>query len=381
MSKDGRRMRRRGIRRYGWRLSFPVLLLGLSLGLAACGGSSKGSAGNASASSGSKGPWKIILSENDTTDPWYQQGNKTAELAARRTPFAGKVEFSVRNSELSAQSQIATLNSIIAQKPDAILLNPASPTAINPTIQRACAAGIVVITYNAPATASCAFKVNPDFEKVGQAVGAWLGQAVGKGSVAVDTGLAGASDATVIYKNFEKGLAKYPGMTIAGHFEGGYEPGKEQQGVASILAKEPNLSAGFTIANGFPVISAFKQAGRMPQAIAGTDNNRAELECMKHTEVKCMFWNASPGVTVLALQTAVEVLEKKRPNNGSWVYEGGHNLELFSNGTTEIKGFPEAKITQMKVGVNAFPKLPPLMSVPIVPSGVPVEVTAEEVEG
>jgi ribose transport system substrate-binding protein len=361
-----------------------ALALALALGVAACGSSSSGSSSGSGSGGSSGGKYSVVLTNYLTTNAWRQQMQKTVEIGAEKEPFASKVELSVHNSELSAQSQISTLNSIIAEKPDAIIMEAASPSAINPTIERACDAGIVVVTFDAPASAPCAFQLNPEFTKIAETIGAWYGETIKNGTIAMDTGLAGSSEAITIDEGFEKGLAKFPGVKIAAKFEGAFDPGKEQQALASVLAKEPNLASAFTINAGYPVITAFQQAvGRMPVALSGTANNKGSQECIKHASegVNCLYFIASPGVSLLALNTALEVLEEKIPNNGGTVLEGGPGGAFAANGTTEVPGFPEAQIEQMKEGKNVFPEYSPGMVVPITPPGSPVQVTASEVEG
>ena len=50
--------------------------------------------------------------------------------------------------ETAIQAQINSLNNIIREKPDAILIDAGSGEALNPVVQKACAAGILVISFD-----------------------------------------------------------------------------------------------------------------------------------------------------------------------------------------------------------------------------------------
>src|SRR2546428_9145326 len=46
-----------------------------------------------------------------------------------------------------------------------LLVDASSPTALNASIQRACDAGVIVISFDQVVTADCAYKIDSDFSK------------------------------------------------------------------------------------------------------------------------------------------------------------------------------------------------------------------------
>ena len=90
-----------------------------------------------------KKPYTIYLSNNFVGNDWRQQMLRSADIAVKKPPLAGRVDLKVEVVENTVQAQINSLNNIIRNKPDAIVIDAGSGEALNPTIQKACDAGIV----------------------------------------------------------------------------------------------------------------------------------------------------------------------------------------------------------------------------------------------
>src|SRR5580704_3106036 len=115
----------------------------LALAAAACSSGSSGSSGSSSGSQAAK-PYTIYLSNNFVGNDWRVQMEKEATVAAGLAPFKGNVNLVITNAGATVPDQISSLQSIVATKPAAILVDASSPTALNPVISQACAKGIVV---------------------------------------------------------------------------------------------------------------------------------------------------------------------------------------------------------------------------------------------
>src|SRR5258707_3408814 len=88
--------------------------------------------------------YKIYLSNNFVGNDWRQQMLRSADIAVKKPPLAGRVDLKVEVVETTVQAQINSLNNIIRNKPDAIVIDAGSGEALNPTIEKACKAGIMV---------------------------------------------------------------------------------------------------------------------------------------------------------------------------------------------------------------------------------------------
>src|SRR4051794_16630016 len=169
-----------------------------------------------------KAEYTFVVSNNFLGNDYRPQLLKLAQLTANLAPFKGRVTLKVVESQPTTAAQLADLNNIIREKPDAILLEPPDPSATNPAIKRACQAGIVVIDVDQAATEPCAWTVAEDFYHAQYIIGEWMGQTLhGKGSVFVDQGLAGPNIAKLIEQGFTDGLkATAPNIKIAGKYQG-----------------------------------------------------------------------------------------------------------------------------------------------------------------
>src|SRR5262245_55748615 len=70
-----------------------------------------------------KKPYVIYLSNNFVGNDWRQQMERVAEVSVKKGPLAGRVDLKIENVENTVQAQINSLNNIIRQKPDAILVD------------------------------------------------------------------------------------------------------------------------------------------------------------------------------------------------------------------------------------------------------------------
>jgi len=210
-----------------------------------------------------KKPYVIYLSNNYVGNDWRQQMLRVAQVSVRKGPLAGRVDLRIENVENTVQAQINSLNNIIRQKPDAILVDAASESALNPTLKRACAAGIVVVSFDQAVTEPCAYAVTSDWNRIPEVMAEWMARQLnGKGNVLLDRGLAGAPISAQIQGVYEKVLAQYPDINIVGQYNGDYALGQEQSGVAALLAANAQVDGILTQGYGSGAIQALKNAER-----------------------------------------------------------------------------------------------------------------------
>src|ERR1041385_3238476 len=137
--------------------------------------------------------YTIYFSNTFLGNDWRQQMERVAKVSATKGPLAGRVNLKIENVENTVQAQINSLNNIIQQRPDAILVDAGSATALNPTLERACKLGILVISFDQIVTAPCAYKVESDWNAIPRVQAAWLAKMLnGKGNVFMDLGVPGA---------------------------------------------------------------------------------------------------------------------------------------------------------------------------------------------
>ena len=175
------------------------------------------SVGTGSSQAETKKPYTIYLSNNFVGNDWRQQMLRSADIAAKKPPLAGRVDLKVEVVETTVQAQINSLNSIIRNKPDAILIDAGSGEALNPTIKKACDAGIVVVAFDQIVSAPCAYTLESDWSRAPRVEAEWLVKKLGgKGKILVDRGLAGAPISAQLQGGFEEVIKKHPGIEVVG---------------------------------------------------------------------------------------------------------------------------------------------------------------------
>ena len=321
-------------------------------------------------------PYKVYISNNFVGNDWRQQMLRSVDVAARKPPLAKRVHLTVDNVETTTQAQINSLNNIIREKPDAILVDAGSGDALNPTIERACAAGIVVGSFDQVVTAECAYKLQSNFDSMGANQAAWMAAAIGgKGKVLIDRGLAGAPVAERFVHLFEEVLKRSPGIEIVGYYNGNYALGPEQAGVANLLAANPQIDGILTQAYGTGAMKALQEAGRKMVPIVGAAFNGTAVACLQTPGVTCVLGANPPYLSAEALRLAVDVLDGKIPPAKMVLLDN----PLLTNAPNDGAYLPGARLATIELGKSAFPDLAPGLSLPITPDWV--EITAAEAAG
>ena len=107
---------------------------------------------------------KIALSNNYAGNSWrqamLQSWDKIGKQAIADKKIAAVDSFTGADKE--ATTQAAQLQNLILQGYDAIVINSASPDALNGAVKQACDAGIVVVAFDGLVTEPCAYKVTVD---------------------------------------------------------------------------------------------------------------------------------------------------------------------------------------------------------------------------
>ncbi|HVX81910.1 MAG TPA: substrate-binding domain-containing protein [Devosiaceae bacterium] len=324
-------------------------------------------------------PYVIYLSNNFVGNDWRQQMERVAQVAADKAPLKGRVELHIENAEGTVQAQINSLNNIIRTKPDAILIDAASGDALNPTIQKACDAKIVVVSFDQTVTAPCAYKMHTDFDIMANNQAEWLATELGgKGKILMDDGLAGAPISQQFMKNFAETFKKYPGIEVVGHFNGNYALGPEQQGVAALLAANPQVDGILTQAYGTGAIQALQNAGRPMVPVVAAAFNGTGVACAQQN-VKCWLGANPPSLSAEAIKLATDVLDGKPPANVSADKTVLFNSPGLTTDPIDVKYSPNSTAVKIELGKTVFPDLPPGLSLPISPDWVTI--TPKEAAG
>jgi ribose transport system substrate-binding protein len=321
--------------------------------------------------------YTIYLSNNFLGNDWRQQMERVAKVSVAKGPLKGRVDLKIENVENTVQAQINSLNNIIQQKPDAILVDAGSSNALNPTLGRACKLGILVISFDQIVTSPCAYKVESDWNAIPRVQAAWMAKQLGgKGTVFMDLGLAGAPISTQIANGYKAVLKRYPNIKVVGTFNGNYALGPEQSGVANLLSAHPDVDGIFTQGYGSGALKALKQAGHAPVPVTGFSYNSSAIDCAKTKGAKCILGANPAYLSSESIRLAVNVLDGKQKRKPAHILL---YTPYLTTTPTKIVGYGYSKQSKIVLGKTAFPSLAPGLTLPVAPPWV--NITPQEASG
>ena len=217
-----------------------------------------------------KDTYKVGFAQTESNNPWrLAQTASMKEEAAKRgwqlvyTDAAG-----------SAAKQVADVDSMIAQKVDAIFLSPREEKPLIPAVMKAKKAGIPVFLIDRnvdPALAKAGVDyvafIGSNFIEEGKRAGDWLVEATkGNAKIIELEGTLGASPANDRKKGFAEAIAGHPGMQIIASQSGDFARDKGRQVMETLLQAHPEANAVFAQNDEMAIgaIAALEAAGRHP---------------------------------------------------------------------------------------------------------------------
>jgi ABC-type sugar transport system substrate-binding protein len=226
-------------------------------------------------------------------------------------------------SEYSPATQIPVVDAVLAQKPDALILIPTDPTALQPSVAKAKALGIPVINVDTRVgdlkdVLSFITGDNADGgAKAADAMAKAIGWTKGK-KYEVVVGLTSATATTNVARldGFSKQiLRKYPGIKIVDKAYSQSQPAKANTNVSNWLTKYPNLSGIFAIdgtnaAGAAAALQAKGLAGKI--ALVGYDAYKANVDLIAKGVFTALIAQDPAAEAKLAIEYAVKYLNTKK---------------------------------------------------------------------
>jgi len=260
----------------------------------------------------------IALSNNYAGNSWRQamlrSWEKITEQAVENGVIAEADAFTTAENQATEQAQ--QIQNLILQGYDAIVINAASPEALNGAVEEACNAGITVVSFDGVVTAPCAWRIAVDFKKMGKDQIEYLAKRLPEGGNLLEIrGLAGVFVDDEISAGIHQGVEEHPKFEIVGSVHGNWAQDVAQKAVAGILPSLPEVDAVVTQGgDGYGAAQAFKAAGR-PTPLIIMGNRHDELTWWKEQKdangYETMSVSIAPGVSTLAFWVAQQILDGK----------------------------------------------------------------------
>jgi ribose transport system substrate-binding protein len=264
-------------------------------------------------SSAAAKPPFIAMSNAYYGNNWRHQMVDTFRKAAEQARKDGLISgYIVLNGDNSVSAQISQMIDLILRKPDIILLDAASLTALNGVVQKACAVGIVVVAFDSVASAPCAYKIDWDFANwqrpLVEGVARLMG---GKGNLIIVRGVRGSAPDKMMYEQQMETLKHFPNIKVVSTVYGMATSAITQSAVSNVLPSLPPISG--VIGDGsFGVAQAFEQfgsAGKMPVISGDGEANFVHwwIRQKRQSGYRTISSNAAPSISQAALWVAIEI--------------------------------------------------------------------------
>ncbi len=268
----------------------PLAGVALALGIAACGGDEDNSADDSKStqnksvqSTGSTAPVKIAVSVPAADHGWLKAVADDAKKAGEELEG---VELTLNDSAANSADQADQIETLIAGKPDALVVLPFEGDALTPVAQKATAAGIPVVNVDREFSTPGAFRtwIGGDNYGIGWQAGNFFADELKcQGNVVEIQGLAGISVTEDRSKGFDdalKGRCKGT-IKVVARQPADFDPAKGLSVMENILQAQKEIDGVYThdddMAEG--VVSAIENAGREGDMfLTGAGGSKAAMD-------------------------------------------------------------------------------------------------------
>ncbi len=323
--------------------------------------------------------YKIALSNSFMGNDWRQQMERVVEYVATQEPYASRCELTIVNCENDAESQSASIDALVQQGYDAILVDPASETGVNQAIQRACDAGITVVVFDQPASVSTdkCWHIRFDGARNYSILAKWMAEAIGgEGNVVLDQGLQGAAEAELEYNASKEMFETYSGINIVSDYQSNYGLSEGEQALASVIAANPDIDAVTTQGYCGSVINAFKKAGLdIPVSCGGGYNGN--MKALLENDAEGIIDVYYVGLSADALNYAIRILDGEEIPEETVL-----DVAFVATSVDYDMGeYSDVKIELAEEGKNFFNDQPDELIYPAVGSNFGIDIPLEVITG
>lgn len=226
------------------------------------------------------GPVKIGFSQVTLQSPFYVDLQTGAEAAA--TANGAELLFVDANGDVEKQNN--DIQDLITKGVNVLIINPANPDAVKPSLDAAAAAGIPVITVDRPVTAGAVAHVGRDNKEMGRLVGEAVATALGPdgGQVIEIQGDAGGVVMADRRDGFAAGLASNPNAVIELGPYAEYVRANAVIAMQDLLQANPDVKAIYAHNDDMALgaLQVLNEAGRNDVLVAGVDGLGEALNVM-----------------------------------------------------------------------------------------------------
>ena len=212
-----------------------------------------------------EGKLKVAFIPGIASDPFFLAMEKGAKAAADKLGI--DLVWQGSASEYSPQSQLPFVEAALADDIDALILVPTDPDGLQPSVARAEAAGIPVITVDTTVSDQgyLTSHITGDNVDGGRQAARTLAEQIGgQGKVFIMSGSPGATTNTLREQGFREELAaNFPKVEIIGREYANSQPANATSAINTVLLNHPDLAGIFAIdgTSGTGAVAALRTSG------------------------------------------------------------------------------------------------------------------------
>ncbi len=271
------------------------------------------SSGSSVAPSGAAKAYKIGFANGGGVGNGWRESS-ICSVKAQAVKSGNVSEVTVINHDTDAAGQLTDIRDLIAKKVDAIIINPNDPDALNPAIDEAIKAGIVVVAIDAFVTAKGAYNLSNDQIQYAYLGAKALFEQMGKkGDVVYMRGIAGHPADTDRDTGFRKALAEYPDIKIAKEVVTKWDPAIAVGQINDIMSSGVPFDGVWTSGVDSSIVDAMKTAKHPLVPIVGADNAGFVTQLLNEAGLKGAAVTNPSAVAGSGLVLALKLLAGEKP--------------------------------------------------------------------
>jgi ribose transport system substrate-binding protein len=250
-----------------------ALLVGvLAVVAAGCGGDDSSSSSSAGGNGGKK-MYKIGVSNTLVGNGWREE--MICSVKAQALASGQVSDVLVHNVNGDASAQIQGIRNLISSGANAIIINPADRTALDPVIKEAAARKIVVVAVDQAVDAPEAYVATNDQVAYGKLGAQYLVDALGgKGNIVEMRGISGVPADDDRHAGFSEVMKANPDMKVVKQTFTDWSFGPAGKQANDILNSNLKVDGIWTSGIDYVVVDALKKAGQDKVPVIGADNNK-----------------------------------------------------------------------------------------------------------
>jgi ribose transport system substrate-binding protein len=213
----------------------------------------------------------------------------------------------INNAGTSVATQIAAVDTMIAEHVNLLILDSNSLTGLNSTIARAHNAGILVVTANDLVTSPLVYSIETENAVFGQIMAkAFVARLHGHGNIVVLRGIAGNAVDAAEAQGFDSVFKANPGIHVLATVYPEWDDAMAQTDMAALLSRYNDINGVFTeggMEQG--VVRAYVAAHRNFVPVSGTDENGFACQIKQYHSQGLQGPQVTDGIYMYALALKV----------------------------------------------------------------------------